>query len=236
MAKNLVFIPGLMADARLFVPQIVRLGASRSCQIILSTQGDTVEKMSEVALSALPEKCVLFGQGLGGYVALDLVRRVPEWVNRIVLISTDPLSETPQVAGECEMRMVAARAGRLPEATQGEIPASALAEGQWRDDVLALIQDMALGLGEGVYLRQSRALQRRPNPQKTMRRMKWHTLILAGEADRLVPLRRQEFSANLMPLGKRQVIRDAGHLPSLEESETTTALIEDFLVGPVMII
>ncbi len=31
MSKALVFIPGLMADAWLFLPQIVRLGAEHAC-------------------------------------------------------------------------------------------------------------------------------------------------------------------------------------------------------------
>lgn len=231
----LVFIPGLMADARLFLPQLVRLGAAHATQIILPTTGDTVEQMSGAMLPALPESFVLIGHGLGGDVALDIVRRIPDRVTRLVLIATDPLSEAPQTAGQREMRMLAARAGRLAEAMREEVPAQALAPGPWQDEVLALVQDMALGLGEGVYLRQSRALQRRPDQQKTMRRMKLPALILAGAHDSLVPLRRQEFTANLMPFGKLQIIENAGNLPTLEEPEATSALLEAFLSGPVLL-
>ena len=231
----LVFIPGLMADARLFLPQLVRLGAVHSTQIILPTTGDTVEQMSEAMLPALPDSFVLIGHGLGGDVALDIVRRIPDRVTRLVLIATDPLAEAPQTAGAREMRMQAARAGRLGDAMRQEVPAQALAPGPWRDEVLALVQDMAMGLGEGVYLRQSRAMQRRPDQQKTMRRIKLPALILAGAHDSLVPLRRQEFTANLMPFGKMQIIDNAGNLPTLEEPEATGALIDAFLNGPVLL-
>ncbi len=235
MADPLVMIPGLMADARLFLPQIVQLGGQRAIHIALPTTGDTVEQMSEAILAGLPEKFALLGHGLGGGVALDIIRRVPDRVSRIVLMATDPLAEAPQTAAARESRMVAARAGRLVEAMREEIPASSLADSEWRGEIVALIRDMAIGLGEGVFIRQSRALQRRPDQQKTMRRVKLPALVIAGELDTLVPMRRLEFTANLMPFGKLQVIAGAGHLASLEQPEAVSDVLATFLAGPVML-
>ena len=131
--------------------------------------------------------------------------------------------------------MVAARTGRLAEAVAEDIPESALADTPWRREIMALMQDMALGLGEGVFLRQSRALQRRPDQQKTMRRVKLPALVLAGAADTLVPLRRSEFTAGLMPFGKLVVIPDAGHLAPLEQPEAVSEALAAFLSGPVLL-
>ncbi|MGL6210521.1 MAG: alpha/beta fold hydrolase [Paracoccaceae bacterium] len=235
MHDPVVLIPGLMADARLFLPQIVGLGASRSMQVSLVTASDTVEMMSAGVLASAPAKFALIGHGLGGDVALDVVRRAPDRVTRVVLIATDPLSEPPQAAAAREARIVAAKSGRLAEAMLGEIPAGALADTPWREDVLALVRDMALGLGEGVFLRQSRALQRRPDQQKTMRKVKIPALIVAGTVDTLVPVRRQEFTAGLMPFAKMQMIDEAGHLPTLEQPEAVTAVLEAFLNGPMLL-
>lgn len=235
MREPLVLIPGLMADARLFLPQLVQLGAGRAMHVALPTVGDTVEQMSEAILSSLPETFALLGHGLGGDVALDIIRRIPDRVSRVVLMATDPLAEAPQAAAARETRIVASRAGRLAEAMAEEIPAAALADTEWRGEILALIRDMALTLGEGVFLRQSRALQRRPDQQKTMRRVKLPALVIAGEMDTLVPMRRQEFTANLMPFGKLHVVADAGHFTPLEQPEAVSAAIEAFLGGPVML-
>ena len=235
MADPLVMIPGLMADARLFLPQIVQLGMGRAVHIALPTTGDTVEAMSEAILTGLPQKFALLGHGLGGDVALDIIRRVPDRVTRIVLMATDPLAEAPQTAAARESRMVAARSGRLIEAMGEEIPLSALADTEWRGEIVALIKDMAIGLGEGVFIRQSRALQRRPDQQKTMRRVKLPALVIAGAMDTLVPMRRSEFTANLMPFGKLQVIDGAGHLATLEQPEAVNAALAAFLAGPVML-
>ena len=127
-AEPLVLIPGLMADARLFLPQMVQLGVARTMLVCLPTRGETVEQMSEAMLPDLPEKFALLGHGLGGDVALDLIRRAPERVTRVALMATDPLAEAPQAAVARETRMVAARAGRLVEAMREEIPAAALAD------------------------------------------------------------------------------------------------------------
>lgn len=230
-----MLIPGLMADARVFLPQLVGLGARRAMQVALVTQGETVEAMSAWVLAQAPAKFALIGHGLGGDVALDVVRRDPDRVTRVVLIATDPLSEPPQASAAREARIVLARSGRLVEAMLGEVPPGALADGPWRDDVLALVRDMALGLGEGVFVRQSRALQRRPDQQKTMRRVKIPALILAGADDTLVPLRRQEFTAGLMPFARLQMIEGAGHLPTLEQPEAVTAALDAFLDGPILL-
>jgi pimeloyl-ACP methyl ester carboxylesterase len=235
MNEPLVMIPGLMADARLFLPQMVMLGATRSLQVCVAGRGDTVEQMAELMLPDLPPKFALLGHGLGGDIALEMIRRVPDRVSRVVLMGTDPLAEPPAAAAAREARMVAARTGRLRYAMREEIPLAALADTPWRDEVMALVEDMALNLGEGVFLRQSKALQRRPDQQKTMRKIRLPALVLAGEADTLVPLRRQEFTANLMPYGKLQVITDAGHLASLEQPEVVSTAIEGFLNGPMML-
>ena len=235
MHEPLVMIPGLMADARLFLPQMVRLGTERACHICIAARGDTVEQMSELMMAGLPAKFALMGHGLGGDIALDIIRRVPDRVTRVVLLATDPLSEPPQTAVERETRMVMARAGRLVEAMAQEVPVSSVADSPWRDEIMALVKDMALGLGEGVFLRQSRALQRRPDQQKTMRKVKLPALVIAGRQDPLVPLRRQEFTATLMPYGQFKIIEDAGHMAPLEQPEVVSDAVEAFLSGPMML-
>ena len=49
--EPLVFIPGFMCDARAFLPQMVQLGASHACQVILPSGEETVERLSEVVLA-----------------------------------------------------------------------------------------------------------------------------------------------------------------------------------------
>ncbi len=230
----LVVLPGFMQDARGFLPQIVHLGQDR--QIVLPRmEGETVEQMSLSAIRDLPRRFALVGHGLGGDVAIDILRRLPEAVTMIALLSTDPLPEPSAIAAGRETRLVTARAGRLAEALANDTPVAALADTEWRDDVQALVQDMGLGLGLDTYVRQTRALQRRPDQQRTLRKVRVPALILAGAEDSLLPPRRQDFLAGLMPFGRLQVIEAAGHLPQLEQPETVTEALRTFLAGPMML-
>ncbi len=235
MNDPLILIPGLMCDARAFLPQIVTLSKGRTITIALPTPGATVEEISARILTCAPPKFVLVGQGLGGDVALDILRRAADRVSRIVLLSTDPMAEAPTVAAAREARMIAARAGRLAQAMAEEIPLSSLADTPHRHDVFATLKAMALDLGPEVFVAQSRALQRRPDQQKTLRRALLPALILAGAEDRLVPLRRQELVAGLMPFAKLVVIAAAGHMAPLEQPQAVTDALEAFLAGPLLL-
>lgn len=235
MTDPVILIPGFMADARQFLHQITHLAQRRPVTVALPTYGATVQEMSLAILNAAPPRFALIGLGLGGEVALDILRRALDRVSRVALISTDPLAESPQVAAGREVRMVATRAGRLVQAMAEEIPTHALADTPERAAVQSLVKDMALTLGEGVFFTQSRALQRRPDQQKTLRRAMVPALIVAGAQDTLVPVRRAEFMAGLMPFATVLVLENCGHLPPLEQPEAVTEALEAFLNGPMLL-
>ena len=234
MSEPLILIPGLACDARVYFHQIVALSLSRAVTVV-PLQGALVEDMSQFVLAQLPARFALAGQGLGGTVALDVIRRAAERVTRVVLISTDPLGETPATAAAREARIVIARAGKLRQAIAGEVPAGTLFNGPDRAHVLEVVEDMARVLGADAFIAQSRAMQRRPDHQKTLRRWMLPTLVVAGAADSIVPPRRQEFTAELMPKGRFLRIEDAGHLPTMEAPDAVSEAIDAFLEEPLML-
>lgn len=232
MTEQVILLPGLLCDARLWAHQMLNLNAHRPITL-MQPRGATVEEMSVQALASAPQRFALVGMGLGGGIALDMVRRAPDRVSRLVLISTDPLPEPPAIAAIREARMVAARAGRLWQALAEEYPIADM--GPRAAEVQAHLREMAEHLGEGVYLAQSRAMQRRPDQQKTLRRATMPTLILGGAQDTLVPPRRHEFAAKLMPAGRLRILEGVGHLLPLEAPEAVTAALETFLRGPMVL-
>jgi pimeloyl-ACP methyl ester carboxylesterase len=229
--EPVVLIPGFMADARAFMPQIARLGATRPLVILTPGLGDGIERIAADSAPHLPPRFSLVGHGLGGNIAIEILRKRPEAVSRIALIATDPLPEPPQLAAEQEALLVAAKTGHMADCIARMLPATALHPAPWRDEILALVMDMAETLGPDQFRRQLRQMQRRPDQQKALRKANVPTLILAGASDTIVPRRRAEFLATMMPQGCVEVIAEAGHLPQLEQPEAVTAALQTFLAG-----
>lgn len=90
-AEPVVLIPGFMADARSFMPQLARLGADRPIVLLTPGLGDSVEKIAADIAPHLPPQFALVAHGLGGNIAIEILRKRPEAVTRVALISTDPL-------------------------------------------------------------------------------------------------------------------------------------------------
>ena len=229
--EPLVLIPGFMADARSFMPQLARLGADRPVIILSPGLGDSLERITAEIAPRLPPRFALVAHGLGGNIAIEILRRRPDAVTRVALIATDPLPESPQLAAQQEALLVAAKTGHLQACMAQMLPLTALHDAPWRDEVMALVMDMAENLGPRQFQRHLRVLQRRPDQQKTLRKVHVPTMIIAGESDTLIPRRRAEFLAAMMPQGCLEIIREAGHLPQLEQPEAVTKVLQTFLAG-----
>lgn len=235
MPDPLVLLPGMMCDARLSAPQIIDLSRDHAVMVAPITQGERIEEIASSLLDVLPAKFALAGLSMGGIVAMELLRRAPERITRLALMDTNPLAETPQTAAAYEPLIIGARAGRLDEVLRGFMKPEYLAPGPQRLAVLNQVIEMGRDLGPEVMVRQVRALQRRRDQQPTLRRCKVPTLILCGAHDTLTPLKRHAFMADLIPYARLEVIEEAGHLPTLEAPEATSAALRVWLKQPFVL-
>jgi len=172
---------------------------------------------------------------MGGIVAMEVLNRIPGRITRLCLISTNPLPEHPAFAATREPLFVGVQAGRLDEVMRDMVPPDFLAPGPDRLEIQAVLADMARDLGPDVFIAQSRALQRRPDQQATLRRCEVPTRIICGEADPLTPVRRHEFMAGLIPDATLSVIEGCGLIAMVEMPEQTTQILRDWLDQPLVL-
>ncbi len=235
MNEALVLVPGMMCDARIFAPQINALSRDFAVHVASVAGPETIRDMAANVLDTAPARFALAGLSMGGIVAMEILRRAPERVTRIALMSTSPLAETPTQAAWREPQIVHAMTGNLDAAMREAMDPDNLAPGPGKNAVMQVVLDMARDLGPDVFVRQSRALQRRPDAQKVLRQIRIPVLVLCGAHDRLTPVKRHQFMADLIPFADLVVLDEAGHLPSLETPDAVSAAIRDWMAKPLVL-
>ena len=166
---------------------------------------------------------------MGGIVALEIIRRAPDRVKRLCLMDTNPMCETPERAAEREPQIIAARTGRLEQIMREEITLNYLTETLHKEHIFELLIDMGMSLGSEAFVRQSRALQKRRDQQSFLSKIKCPTLLLCGEQDQICLPKRHKFMAELIEGAKLTIIKNAGHLPTLEQPEATNEALRAWL-------
>ena len=193
------------------------------------TGHDTIEALAQDVLDNSPPRFALAGLSMGGILAMEVIRRAPDRVTHLALLDTNPKAEMPEVQARRLPQIDRAKQGRLREVMVEEMKPNYLVDGPNRAAILDLCLHMAQDLGPEVFISQSRALAARPDQQDTLKSIDVPTLVLCGRADSLCPLSRHELMKDLIPGSRLVIIEEAGHLPVLEQPETTNEALKAWL-------
>lgn len=223
----LLFLPGMMCDARLFAPQIAALSGGRMVACMDISRHDTVAALAKAVLRDAPPRFALAGLSMGGIVAMEVLRQAPERVERLALLDTNPLAELPEVQVARAAQTARAEGGDLGAMMADTFVPRYLARPN--PEIAGICNAMALDLGPQVFVRQSLALRERPDQCATLARFDGPALILCGAEDALCPLARHDLMHGLMPHAAYQVIGGAGHLPTLETPDIVTEALRQWL-------
>lgn len=225
----LIFLPGMMCDARLFAPQIHAF--SGRFPVITMPMGahDNMAALAADVLAHAPPRFAVAGLSMGGILAMEVLRQAPDRMAGLCLMDTNPLAERDEIKARRGPQIAAAQAGDLHRIMQDEMKPNYLTDGPNRAAILDLCMTMALDLGPEVFINQSKALRDRPDQCDTLRGFAGPALVLCGRDDALCPVERHELMQSLMPHSRLTIIENAGHLPTLEQPEETTAALARWL-------
>jgi len=229
--EPLVLVPPVLCDVRVFGAQLAGLSADVPMLYAPTCHGERMEEIASQVLSWTPQKFALAGQGMGASIALEILRRAPERVSKVALISGSAHGETPEGASAREPKIVAARSGRFDEVIADEMKPEWLAPSSPRTEIAQLIADMAWNQGPEAYVKQARAMQRRRDQQATLRQIDQPAWVICGAEDTHLPVKRHEFTAEMIPNAKLHVVENAGFLPTLEQPDQMIELLRAFLAA-----
>lgn len=231
---SLVLLPGLLCDHATWEPQFAGLAGLAECRIVDYGAAASIGAMAAAAMAGAPPRFAVAGHSMGGRVALELVRRVPERIERLALLDTGYQARPAGAAGEAEASQ---RADLLALARSAGMRAMGR---QWSRQMvhpdrladtalMTAILDMIERKTPDIFAAQIQALLGRPDATALLPAITCPTLLLCGRDDAWSPFARHAEMAALMPGCRLVGVDDCGHMATMERPDAVTDAMRDWL-------
>lgn len=236
-----VFIHGFPLDHSLWLDQLKGLAHVRRC-VAPDLRGygrsdptvDPVLTMEMLAddiaglIEGLGEESAdIVALSMGGYVALALYELRPTLVRTLTLMDTRAVADTP--AGRSGRDAMAAR---LLDRGRAEIATELIGALLGRSSDLrsqARLRSMVENTRYETFIASLEGMKTRPDRSALLPQIDVPSLVISGDQDALIPVDEARAMADSIPGARTTIVRDAGHLPPVEQpDQVNQALIELF--------
>lgn len=232
MKEPLVLVPGLSCNAALYAPQWPALADGRPILVADHASHDTLSAIVGRLLDAAPPRFALCGLSMGGYVAFEVLRQAPERVTRLALLDTSAKPATPETNVPREQMIALAEKGAFDNVTT-LLWQRLVAPARLTDEPLRLlVRRMADEVGADGFVRQQKAIMKRPDSRPVLARLSIPTLVLVGEEDEITPVAEAREMVKVNEGRARlAIVPGCGHLSTLEAPEAVTEELLRWLGG-----
>ena len=220
----------MMCDSRLFQPQINEFSKQYMVCATPASTADTIENISFEILRYLPTKFTLIGLSMGGILAMEIIKKVPDRVMKIVLMDTNYKSETAEIKSRRLPQIKLVNEGLLDDVMCQQIKNNYLRTDRKNQEIFDLCLSMANNLGKEIFINQSKALSSRKDYKSTLKNIKVPSLIICGEHDRICPIKVHLEMESLIENSTLEIIPDAAHLPTLEQPAYLNKILGKWLL------
>jgi len=227
--QNLVLLPGLLNDHRLFEHQIANLADVAEISVADMSTANSMSDLASLVLTQVPSgRFAVAGLSMGGYLAMEIMRQAPERISGLALLDTSARPDTPESTANRKALMDLAESD-LDAVIEKLIPKlvhpSQLNDHQQIDSIKA----MANTLGKNVFIRQQQAIIGRVDSRPTLPTIHCPTLILCGAQDAITPIEVHEEMHSQISNSKLVIVENCGHLSTLGQPEKVTESLRDWI-------
>lgn len=230
-AAPLIILPGLMCDSRMFADLV---DAFPAAQVIDGFYAgcDRIEAMADYALARMPARVSLLGHSMGARVALELLRKAPDRVERLALVDTGVHSPRP---GEREARYALRDIGReqgMAALVADWLPPMVGFAALRNEALMDSLYTMAVSAGLSTFEAQIEALLNRPSVDALLPTIACPTLAMVGRQDQWSPVAQHEAIVAAIPGAQLRVVEGAGHMMPAEAPQAFNRLVGEWLAMP----
>lgn len=210
-----VLVPGFMLDQSMWDDLAAHLPATWILHRAKLEGGNSIQEIARQIVEESPERFILIGFSLGGYVAREIAGKFPERVTALVIIASSMREDTEE---QMMQKREAVRA--LSSTTFSGLSSRTIAKSLHPDrsgdsELICRIRDMCARLGYRAFATQSE-LRRAGLPTSGIR---CPTLVIAGAQDALRSLEETMELHDCIPNAVLETVDDTGHMIPLEQPE-----------------
>jgi pimeloyl-ACP methyl ester carboxylesterase len=228
--KPFVFLlPGMLCDAAVWQPQIIALEPYFELAIPVFRGFMSFETMAEHVLSLAPARFSIVAHSMGGRVAMELMRLVPERIDHFVVMD---MGVHPVAPGERERNqalLALAEEGGLEAVADSWIPFM-IHPSRITDTALTeAIREMVLRNEVGDLQAQLLAAQQRADQSQYLANIQHKVCIVCGDSDNWNTPALHQTMADKLANAQLEIIADCGHMVTMEKPEAVNALLLHWL-------
>ena len=226
---SLLLLPGLLCDDFVWQAPVRDLDWPRVVAVAGYGGASSIGKMAGGVLGSAPERFALAGHSMGGRVALEVLRRAPDRVDRIALLDT---GVHPRQAGERAKRMALLALGReqgIEALVDAWLPPMVHAQRRGDDAFMRPLREMCIKAGLQQFEDQVTALLDRPDARPQLRDINCPALVAVGRQDEWSPPDQHETIAAAIPHARLVVFEESGHMSPVEAPDAVTAALQTWL-------
>lgn len=214
-----------MLDETLWRDVVERLQWDAPVHCLRLEPGTTTEEIAEGVAQAAPDKFVLVGFSLGGYIARKVAELFPERVAALVLVATSLEADSAERAKAKQDAIKALDPATFRGLSMGAIAQSLHPERRSDRELVTRIREMGRRLGYEAMVVQS-GLQRDGIAAETLT---CPTLVIAAAQDPLRSEQETEALAAAIPGAALTVIEQSGHMLPLEQPEALATTLKAWI-------
>ena len=228
MKKDIVLISGALATPKLWQHQEKFMQETMNIHYLDMQQCHSIPEMARCYAQNAPDQFTLIGFSLGGYVALELFRHIPDKIQKLILINSGakPISEKGQLERERSIDLI--QKGKF-DFLISLIFKNSIHDKNKHDSLLPLAQEMAHEVGADNYTHQLQAIINKPDHLPLLPTITCPTLLITSKQDKVMACRHSEQIASHIKHAELIYIENCGHLATLEQPETINQLLSGWL-------
>ena len=176
------------------------------------------------------EEAVICGLSMGGYIALEFMRRHRSMVRALVLSNTRAEADTPEGQASRDEMIAKVESGGSEALTDVMLPKllcpSSLSA---MPQVVEHVRTMIVGSPDAGVIGALRAMKERPDSTEFLKEIDVPTLVVTGREDQLIPVEHSRTIAEAVTGAQYTVIPESGHLTPMEQPIATSRVLGEFL-------